>query len=75
MIGKMLVSYDQKVPFVASHHTVNKGAEVISNSVGDEDGLELCPHRQGRLQSKIQQHLHPGDATNVPASKAGSVAH
>ena len=76
---KMLVSYDQKeVPFdLLVTIPVNKGAEVISNSkLGDEDGLNFVPTDKATLQSKKFSNIFIlGDATNVPASKAGSVAH
>ena len=44
--------------------------------MGDEDGLNFIPTDKNTLQSKAHKNIFViGDATNVPASKAGSVAH
>ena len=53
----------------------NMGDEVIERSgMGDE--LNFVPTHPNTLQSKEHQNVFViGDATNVPASKAGSVAH
>jgi sulfide:quinone oxidoreductase len=53
----------------------NMGAEVIEKSgMGDE--LNFVPTNKHTLQSKQHENVWViGDATNVPASKAGSVAH
>ena len=76
---KVLVSYDDKeVPFdLLVSIPVNKGADVIANSnMGDEDGLNFVPTDKQSLQSQQFKNIFViGDATNVPASKAGSVAH
>jgi sulfide:quinone oxidoreductase len=50
---------------------------VIRNSkMGDEDGLNFALTDKFTLQSKAAENIFViGDATNVPASKAGSVAH
>lgn len=76
---KVLVSYDQKeVPFdLLVTVPVNKGAEMIAASgMGDTDGLNFIPTDKQTLQSKKFVNVFViGDATNVPASKAGSVAH
>ena len=76
---KVLISYDQKeVPFdLLVTVPVNKGAEMIAASnLGDEDGLNFVPTDKQTLQSKKFENVFViGDATNVPASKAGSVAH
>jgi sulfide:quinone oxidoreductase len=76
---KVLVSYDEKeVPFdLLISIPVNKGDQVIANSnMGDEDGLNFVPTNKNTLQSKHHENIFViGDATNVPASKAGSVAH
>ncbi len=76
---KVIVSYDeQEVPFdLLVSVPVNKGSEVIQNSnMGDEDGLNFVPTDKSTLQSKASKNIFViGDATNVPASKAGSVAH
>ena len=76
---KVLISYDQKeVPFdLLVTVPVNKGADLIKASgLGDEDGLNFVPTDKQTLQSKKFENMFViGDATNVPASKAGSVAH
>jgi len=76
---KMLVSYDElEVPFdLLVSIPVNKGDELIKRSnMGDEDGLNFIPTDKETLRSKVYENVFViGDATNVPASKAGSVAH
>jgi sulfide:quinone oxidoreductase len=76
---KVIVSYDEKeVPFdLLVSVPVNKGSDVIRNSkMGDEDGLNFALTDKFTLQSKAAENIFViGDATNVPASKAGSVAH
>lgn len=53
----------------------NKGDELIGRSgLGDE--LNYVPTNKGTLQSKAYPDIFVlGDASNLPASKAGSVAH
>ena len=76
---KVLVSYDEmEVPFdLLVSVPVNKGDEMIERSnMGDEDGLNFIPTDKETLKSKTLDNVFIiGDATNVPASKAGSVAH
>jgi sulfide:quinone oxidoreductase len=76
---KLLRSYDDKeVPFdLLVSIPVNKGDNVIGNSqMGDEDGLNFVPTDKYSLQARDYPNMFViGDATNVPASKAGSVAH
>lgn len=76
---KVLVSYDEKeVPFdLLVSVPVNKGDQMVEESnLGDEDGLNFIPTDKNTLQSKAHKNIFViGDATNVPASKAGSVAH
>ena len=76
---KVLISYDQKeVPFdLLVTIPVNKGADVVATSgLGDEEGLNFIATDKHTLQSKKFENIFViGDATNVPASKAGSVAH
>lgn len=76
---KVIVSYDEKeVPFdLLITIPVNKGDKVIERSgMGDEDGLNFVPTDKASLQSKKFKNIFViGDTTNVPASKAGSVAH
>lgn len=64
------VSYDLLVTV-----PTNKGAEYVERSgLGDE--LNFIPTHKGTLQSKAKENIFViGDATNLPASKAGSVAH
>lgn len=76
---KIIRSYDGKeVPFdLLVTIPINKGDDVIGNSqMGDEDGLNFVPTDKYSLQSRDHENIFViGDATNVPASKAGSVAH
>ncbi|RME90265.1 MAG: NAD(P)/FAD-dependent oxidoreductase [Candidatus Hydrogenedentota bacterium] len=72
-----LVSYDEReVPFdLLVTIPTNMGAKVIETS-GFGDDLYFIPTDHGTLQSKVAENMFViGDATNVPASKAGSVAH
>lgn len=77
--NRVLRSYDGKeVPFdLLVSIPVNKGDAVIEKSnMGDEDGLAFVPTDRHTLQSRDYPNIFViGDATNVPASKAGSVAH
>ena len=53
----------------------NMGSKAIERS-GFGDDLNFVPTNKGTLQSKVKENIFViGDATNVPASKAGSVAH
>jgi sulfide:quinone oxidoreductase len=76
---KVIISYDEKeVPFdLLVSIPVNKGDEMIANSnLGDEDCLNFVPTDIHTLQSKQFDNVFViGDSTNIPASKAGSVAH
>lgn len=76
---KQIVSYDGKAvdfDLLVSVPT-NMGAQMIENSnMGDEDDLKFVPTNKHTLQSKISKNIFViGDATNLPTSKAGSVAH
>lgn len=53
----------------------NMGAPMIERSgIGDE--LNFVPTNKATLQTSVKDNIFAiGDATNVPASKAGSVAH
>lgn len=54
---------------------VNKGAEFIGRS-GFGDELNYVPTDRNTLQTKVKDNIFAiGDATSLPASKAGSVAH
>jgi len=53
----------------------NLGDELIERS-GLGDDMNYVPTNKGSLQSKENENIFAiGDATNLPASKAGSVAH
>ncbi len=77
--AKKIVSYDGKeVDFdLLVSIPTNKGAEMIEKSqLGDEDDLNFIPTNKETLQSKDFDNIFIlGDATNLPTSKAGSVAH
>lgn len=64
------VSYDVLVTV-----PTNKGSDLMERSgIGDE--LNYIPTDRATLQSKVKENIFGiGDATNIPASKAGSVAH
>lgn len=74
-----LVSYDgQEVPFdLLVSIPVNMGSEYVEASdMGDADDLNFIPTDKHTLQAKGFDNIFViGDATNVPTSKAGSVAH
>jgi len=76
---KVIVSYDElEVPFdLLITIPVNKGDQLIARSkMGDEDGLNFVPTDKHTLQAKQFSNIFViGDTTNLPASKAGSVAH
>lgn len=74
---KKIVSYDGiEVPYdVLVTVPTNMGDEAIARSgLGDE--LNFIPTDPNTLQSKAHKDIFVvGDATDIPASKAGSVAH
>ncbi len=76
---KTLISYEGiEVPFdLLVSVPVNKGDDMVENSgMGDEDDLNFIPTDKHTLQSKNYENIFIiGDATNVPTSKAGAVAH
>ncbi len=76
---KAIVSYDgSEVPFdLLITIPVNKGVKMVERSgMGDEDGLNFVMTDKYSLQSKKYKNVFViGDTTNLPASKAGSVAH
>ena len=59
----------------AGHRPVNMGADFVARSgLGDE--LNYVPvDKHTLLSTAYDEHLRVGDAVNIPASKAGSVAH
>ena len=73
----MLVSYDEReVPYdLLVTIPLNMGADFVARSgLGDE--LNLVPVDKHTLQSKTHDNIFAlGDANDIPASKAGSVAH
>jgi sulfide:quinone oxidoreductase len=74
---KMLVSYDEReVPFdLLVTIPLNMGADFVARSgLGDE--LNYVPVDRGTLRSTVWPNLFAvGDASDIPTSKAGSVAH
>ena len=74
---KTLVSYDEReIPFdLLVTVPVNMGADYVARSgLGDE--LNYVPVDKHTLLSKAHDNIFAiGDANDIPASKAGSVAH
>ena len=74
---KSIVSYDEReIPFdLLVTVPLNMGADYVARSgLGDE--LNYVPVDKGTLQSTAHANVFAlGDASNIPASKAGSVAH
>jgi sulfide:quinone oxidoreductase len=77
--NKKIVSYDgQEVEFdLLVSVPTNMGADMVENSnMSDEDDLNFIPTNKQTLQHKEHENIFViGDATNLPTSKAGSVAH
>jgi sulfide:quinone oxidoreductase len=74
---KVIVDYvDREIPFdLLVTIPTNMGDELIERS-GLGDDLNFIPTHKHTLQSKAHENIFViGDATDVPASKAGSVAH
>ena len=75
--AKKLVSYDEReVPFdLLTIVPMNMGDEMIERS-GLGDDMRFVPTDKETLQSKQFENIFVlGDASNIPTSKAGSVAH
>lgn len=75
--NKKIIDYSGKeVPFdLLVTVPTNKGDELMTRS-GLGDDLNYVPTNRATLQSKNYANIFViGDASNVPASKAGSVAH
>jgi len=75
--GKLL-SWDERVePFdLLVTVPLHMGAEFVGRSPGLGDDMGFVLTDPATLQAKVQPNIFAlGDATNVPASKAGSVAH
>ncbi len=73
-----LVGYDgREVPFdLAVVVPLHSGAAYVGRSPGLGDDLNFVPTNQATLQTMAHPNIFAiGDATNVPASKAGSVTH
>ena len=74
---KMLVSYDEReIPFdLLVTVPLNMGADFVARSgLGDE--LNYVPVDKHTLLSTTYDNIFAlGDASDIPASKAGSVAH
>jgi len=74
---KRIVSFDEReVPYdLLVTIPVNMGDEAIRRS-GFGDELNYVPTDHHTLQSKVKENIFViGDATDIPASKAGAVAH
>ncbi len=75
--NKKLVSYDEiEIPFdVLTIVPVNMGDEMIERS-GLGDDMNFVPTDKETLRSQKYENIFVlGDASNIPTSKAGSVAH
>lgn len=75
--SKTLISYDEReVPFdLLVTVPLNMGADFVARS-GLGDDLNYVPVDKHTLQSTTYDNIFAvGDASNIPASKAGSVAH
>ncbi|RTL49864.1 MAG: NAD(P)/FAD-dependent oxidoreductase [Sphingobacteriales bacterium] len=75
--NKKIIDYSGKeVPFdLLVTVPTNKGDELMARS-GLGDDLNYVPTNRATLQSKNYENIFViGDASNIPASKAGSVAH
>ncbi len=75
--NKKIIDYGGKeIPFdILVTVPTNKGDELMERS-GMGDDLNYVPTNKATLQSKEYQNVFVlGDASNIPASKAGSVAH
>lgn len=76
--GGRLVSYDEReVPFdLAVVIPLHGGQPFVGRSPGLGDELDFVPTDPQTLQSVARPNVFAlGDATNLPASKAGSVTH
>ena len=76
--GGRLVGFDgREVPFdLAVVVPMHSGADFVGRSEGLGDALNFVPTDKATLQTLASPNIFAiGDATNVPASKAGSVTH
>lgn len=77
-VGGRLIGYDgREVPFdLAVVIPPHSGADYVLHSEGLGDELGFVPTDPRTLQSQVKPNVFAiGDATSVPASKAGSVTH
>ena len=75
--NKKIIDYGGKeIPFdLLVTVPTNKGDDMIGRS-GLGDDLNFVPTNKATLQSQVHANIFVlGDASNIPASKAGSVAH
>ncbi|MBI4933334.1 MAG: NAD(P)/FAD-dependent oxidoreductase [Actinobacteria bacterium] len=75
---RKLIGYDgREVPFdLAVIIPMHSGADYVGRSEGLGDDLNFVPTNKATLQTEAKTNIFAiGDATNVPASKAGSVTH
>ncbi len=75
--NKKIIDYaDQEVEYdLLVTVPTNMGSPAIERS-GFGDELNFIPTNKATLQSKVKENIFViGDASNIPASKAGSVAH
>jgi len=76
--GGRLVSYDDREEHFDLLVTIplHGGAPLVARSDGLGDDLNFAPADEHTLQSKAKPNVFViGDASNLPASKAGSVTH
>lgn len=76
--GGRLVSYDEReVPFdLAVVIPLHGGQPYVGRSEGLGDALDFVPTDPATLQTRAKDNVFAiGDATTLPASKAGSVTH
>jgi sulfide:quinone oxidoreductase len=75
--GKLVSWDDREVPFdLLVTIPLHAGSEIIGRSPGLGDDLGFVAVDRGTLQADAAPNVFAiGDATNVPTSKAGSVAH
>ncbi len=77
-VGRKLIGYDEReIPFdLAVVIPLHGGAPYVHNSPGLGDELGFVPTDKATLQSLVKPNIFVlGDAADLPASKAGSVAH
>ena len=76
--GGRLIAYDEReVPFdLAVVVPMHSGASYVGRSTGLGDELDFVPTDESTLQAEAKPNIFAiGDATALPVSKAGSVAH